>query len=138
MSGRRSVDCRYVGAASGDRSSQCGTDTSWSGRWAGPRCLLLARSRPPPQRLRVAFCDTRPTKAKHPDWYRDDLGTLGELLADGKLHPVIAARIPLEGVIEAHRRVERAEVEGRIVLLPNGEEQSTAPLRRPARSPSDR
>ena len=82
--------------------------------------LLLARARLPPQQLRVAFYDTRPTKAKHPDWYRDDLGTLSGLLADGKLHPVIAARIPLEGVVEAHRRVERADVEGRIVLLPNG------------------
>lgn len=82
--------------------------------------LFLARSRLPPRRLRVAFYDTRPTRAKHPDWYRDDVGTLGALLAAGRLHPVIAARIPLEGVIEAHRRIERADVEGRIVLLPSG------------------
>jgi hypothetical protein len=32
---------------------------------------------------------------------------------------VIAARVPLEGVVEAHRRIEHADVEGRIVLLPN-------------------
>ncbi|HEX8939796.1 MAG TPA: medium chain dehydrogenase/reductase family protein [Candidatus Limnocylindrales bacterium] len=82
--------------------------------------LLLARSRLPPQRLRVAFYDTRPTRAKHPDWYREDVGALCTLLAAGRLHPVIAARIPLEGVVEAHRRIERADVEGRIVLLPNG------------------
>ena len=82
--------------------------------------LFLARSRLPPRRLRVAFYDTRPTKSKHPDWYRDDLGTLSGLLAAGKLHPVIAARIQLEGVVDAHRRIERADAEGRIVLLPNG------------------
>jgi NADPH:quinone reductase-like Zn-dependent oxidoreductase len=82
--------------------------------------LQLARLRLPPRRLRVAFYDTRPTKRRHPDWYRDDLATLSRLLADRKLHPVIAARIPLEGVVDAHRRIERADVEGRLILLPNG------------------
>jgi NADPH:quinone reductase-like Zn-dependent oxidoreductase len=81
--------------------------------------LDLARWRLPPRRLRVAFYDTRPTKRKHPDWYQDDLGELCGLLAAGRLHPVIAARVPLEGVVEAHRRIEHADVEGRIVLLPN-------------------
>ncbi|HEY4751878.1 MAG TPA: zinc-binding dehydrogenase, partial [Candidatus Limnocylindrales bacterium] len=82
--------------------------------------LDLARWRLPPRRLRVNFYDTRPTKRKHPDWYGDDLGELSNLLAAGRLHPVIAARIPLEGVADAHRRIERADVEGRLVLLPNG------------------
>jgi NADPH:quinone reductase-like Zn-dependent oxidoreductase len=80
--------------------------------------LDLARWRLPPRRLRVSFYDTRPTKRKHPEWYRDDLAELLSLLTAGKLHPVIAARIPLEGVVEAHRRIERADVEGRLVLLP--------------------
>ncbi len=82
--------------------------------------LDLARWRLPPRRLRVSFYDTRPTRRKHPDWYREDLGELASLLAAGQLHPVIAARIPLEGVAEAHRRIERADIEGRLVLLPNG------------------
>jgi NADPH:quinone reductase-like Zn-dependent oxidoreductase len=74
----------------------------------------------PPRRLRAAFYDTRPTKAKHPDWYRSDLQALFALLAAGRLHPVIAGRVPLEGVVDAHRRVEAAQVEGRLVLMPNG------------------
>ena len=82
--------------------------------------LDLARWRLPPRRLRVSFYDTRPTKVKHPDWYQRDLGELSGLLATGRLHPVIADRIPLEGVVEAHRRIERADVEGRLVILPNG------------------
>src|SRR5262249_1040926 len=45
----------------------------------------------PPQRKHVAFYDTRPTKKKHPDWYRDDLARLFALLAAGELKPVIAA-----------------------------------------------
>ncbi len=79
----------------------------------------LAHWRLSGRRLRVSFYDTRPTKAKHPDWYSGDLAELSSLLAAGKLHPVIAARIPLEGVVEAHRRIEHADVEGRLVLLPN-------------------
>ena len=70
--------------------------------------MAAARRRGPPfHRLR-------------PNWYRDDLGQLSGLLGTGRLHPVIAGRIPLEGVVEAHRRIERADVEGRLVILPNG------------------
>jgi NADPH:quinone reductase-like Zn-dependent oxidoreductase len=73
----------------------------------------------PPQRKHVAFYDTRPTKQKHPDWYREDLASLLALLAAGKLHPVIAGRLPLEEAAIAHRKVEHAEVQGRLVLTPN-------------------
>lgn len=73
----------------------------------------------PPQRKHVAFYDTRPTKKKHPDWYRDDLGRLFAWLAAGELKPVIAARLPLEQVATAHQKVEHAEVQGRLILIPN-------------------
>jgi NADPH:quinone reductase-like Zn-dependent oxidoreductase len=73
----------------------------------------------PPQRKHVAFYDTRPTKKKHPDWYRDDLARLFVLLAAGELKPVIAARLPLDEVVTAHQRVERADVQGKLILIPN-------------------
>jgi len=73
----------------------------------------------PPRRVRAAFYDTRPTKKKHPDWYRKDLERLLEWLRTGDLRPVIAARLPLEDVVRAHRQVEHAEVQGRLVLIPN-------------------
>ena len=73
----------------------------------------------PPQRKHVAFYDTRPTKKKHPDWYRDDLARLLVLLAAGELKPVIAARLPLEQVVTAHQKVERGDVQGRLILIPN-------------------
>ena len=73
----------------------------------------------PPQRKHVALYDTRPTKKKHPDWYRDDLARLFALLAAGELRPVIAARLPLEEVVTAHQRVERADAQGRLILIPN-------------------
>jgi NADPH:quinone reductase-like Zn-dependent oxidoreductase len=73
----------------------------------------------PLQRKHIAFYDTRPTKKKHPDWYRDDLARLFALLAAGKLRPVIAARLSLEEVVTAHQRIERADVQGRLILIPN-------------------
>ncbi len=73
----------------------------------------------PPRRQHVAFYDTRPTRQKHPDWYREDLETLFALLTSGELHPVIAGRLPLDEAVTAHRMVEHAEVQGRLVLTPN-------------------
>lgn len=51
-----------------------------------------------------------------PEEFRQDVATLFSLLAQGRLHPVIADTLPLSSVAEAHRRIEAAEVLGRIVL----------------------
>jgi len=73
----------------------------------------------PPGRKHVAFYDTRTTKRKHPDWYRDDLARLFALLAAGGLKPVITDRLPLEEAVTAHRKLEQAQVQGKLVLTPN-------------------
>ena len=73
----------------------------------------------PPRRKHVAFYDIRPWQKKHPDWFRVDLMALLDLLAAGKLRPVIAARLPLDDVVRAHQLVEHAEVQGKLVLIPN-------------------
>lgn len=73
----------------------------------------------PPNRKHAVFYDIRPLAEKHPDWFRADLTALLDLLAAGKLHPVIAARLPLEEAARAHRQVEHAEVQGKLVLIPN-------------------
>jgi NADPH:quinone reductase-like Zn-dependent oxidoreductase len=75
----------------------------------------------PSKMKRVAFYDIRPTKKKHPDWFREDLTTLVKLLLAGKLKPVIAARLQLTDVAIAHQRVERADVLGKLILMPNGD-----------------
>lgn len=72
-----------------------------------------------PSRKHVAFYDIRPLAKKHPEWFQEDLRALLHLLAAGSLHPVIAARLPLDEVVRAHQLVERAEVQGKLVLIPN-------------------
>lgn len=73
----------------------------------------------PPHAKHVAFYDIRRESKKHPDWFRQDLTTLLALLAKGEIKPVVAGRLPLDDVVTAHQRLERAEVQGKLVLLPN-------------------
>ncbi|HEX6541326.1 MAG TPA: medium chain dehydrogenase/reductase family protein [Ktedonobacterales bacterium] len=72
-----------------------------------------------PSRKHVAFYDIRPLAKKHPEWFREDLTALLNLLGAGRLRPVIAARLPLDEVVRAHQLVEHAEVQGKLVLIPN-------------------
>jgi NADPH2:quinone reductase len=58
-------------------------------------------------------------KEAHPDWFRSDLGMLLDLLAQKKIRPVIAERLPLAEARRAHALLDQAAVSGKIVLIPN-------------------
>ena len=51
---------------------------------------------------------------------RHDLLTLLDLLKGGKIKPLIAERLPLEGARRAHEMLGEGGVLGKIVLVPNG------------------
>jgi NADPH:quinone reductase-like Zn-dependent oxidoreductase len=57
-------------------------------------------------------------RKKHPDWYRADLEELFRLLASGAIRPLVAERIGLDDVADAHRRLEAGRVGGKIVICP--------------------
>lgn len=57
-------------------------------------------------------------RRKHPDLYRTDLGRLFQLLSDGAIKPRVADRIGLEGVPDAHRRIEAGGLDGKIIICP--------------------
>ncbi len=50
---------------------------------------------------------------------RDSLPLLFGLLAEGKIDPLVAARLPLAEAAEAHRILERGGYAGKLVLLPD-------------------
>jgi len=56
-------------------------------------------------------------KAARPEWYREDLASLLALLADGKIRPLVAERIPLAEAARAHQLLDDAAVAGKLVLL---------------------
>ena len=58
-------------------------------------------------------------KNNHPDWFREDLRILFDLLAAGQLKPLIAARLPLSQIAQAHELMEAGRVQGKLVLIPN-------------------
>jgi NADPH:quinone reductase-like Zn-dependent oxidoreductase len=59
-----------------------------------------------------------PPDASEPnDWYRAKLAALLASLAAGRLHPIVADRIPLSEASRAHQVLERGGHAGKVVLL---------------------
>jgi NADPH:quinone reductase-like Zn-dependent oxidoreductase len=53
-----------------------------------------------------------------PAWFAEDFRALVELLREGKIHPVVAARLPLSEARRAHELLERSAATGKLVLVP--------------------
>jgi NADPH:quinone reductase len=68
----------------------------------------------------TSFYSITSLRRKHPDWFVADLGQLLGMLKRGEIKPRVAERIALDGVADAHTRIERGGLEGKIVLVPNG------------------
>jgi NADPH:quinone reductase len=68
-------------------------------------------------------------RARHPAWFREDLGRLFALLETGAIRPRVAERISFDEVADAHRRLEAGGLEGKLVLCPD------LPLRRDRMQP---
>lgn len=79
--------------------------------------LLLGVLRAIPDGRRCVWYNVTNLRKQHPDWFRQDLGILFGLLAERKLQPVIAARLPLREAAKANQWLEDSKVSGKIVLL---------------------
>lgn len=76
---------------------------------------LYARHFWPNRKSGSLYSITKYRKA-HPDHWQRDLSELFGLLERGEVHPAIADRITLDGVVEAHRRLERGGLSGKLIL----------------------
>lgn len=55
-------------------------------------------------------------RKKHPKWFQEDLSELFKLLSHKKIKPEIGKIMTLDQAIEAHKLVENAKVEGKIIF----------------------
>jgi NADPH:quinone reductase len=55
---------------------------------------------------------------RDPQWFREDFAALLELLRAGKIHPVVAERLPLTDARRAHELLESSASKGKLVLVP--------------------
>jgi NADPH:quinone reductase len=53
-----------------------------------------------------------------PQWFREDFAVLIDLLREGKIHPVVAERLPLSDARHAHELLESSASKGKLVLVP--------------------
>ena len=68
-------------------------------------------------RRRVLAYRIQKLRIPHQDWYREDFRALLELLGEGKIHPVVAERLPLSDARRAHELLERTAATGKLVLV---------------------
>ena len=64
----------------------------------------------------TTFYSITALRQKHPTWFSEDLTKLLDLLAQGKIEPIIFKRMPLSEARQAHELIEDAKVQGKIVL----------------------
>jgi NADPH2:quinone reductase len=58
-------------------------------------------------------------KRRQPDWFREDLQIVFNLLKQQKIKPVISTRLPLNQAVQAHELLESGSITGKIVLFCN-------------------
>jgi NADPH2:quinone reductase len=54
----------------------------------------------------------------HQDWFAEDFEVLLQLLREGRIHPVVAERLPFSEARCAHEMLETSAAKGKLVLVP--------------------
>lgn len=85
---------------------------------AGVGFASLALMKLLPNGRKASWYNIKTLRDSKPEWFREDLGKLFELLRARQIQPVIAARLPLRDAARANEMLEKSQVSGKIVLLP--------------------
>src|SRR5262245_33853221 len=91
---------------------------NWPGviEWYAGTALVVLWGLLSPRRRVLAY-RIQKLRIPHQDWYREDFRALIELLRDGKIHPVVAERLPLADARKAHELLESTAATGKLVLV---------------------
>jgi NADPH2:quinone reductase len=88
------------------------------GRFVGlPQiAVYIVRSYLSLNRKRIKLYSVQNFRRLHPDWFREDVQHLFELLGQRKIEPIIAERISLDEIVQAHEKLGHGTVIGKIVI----------------------
>jgi NADPH:quinone reductase-like Zn-dependent oxidoreductase len=85
---------------------------------AGVGFALLAIMKLLPDGKRAFWYNVKSLRDTNPDWFREDLTRLFDLLSQRQIQPVIAGRFPLREATRAQEMLEKSQFSGKVVLLP--------------------
>jgi NADPH2:quinone reductase len=102
------------GSKSKERSSRVGQIVSNVVNWMNVLSLNLI-----PDSRKVIPYSIQTLKRRQPDWFREDLQIVFNLLKQQKIKPVISTRLPLNQAVQAHELLESGSITGKIVLFCN-------------------
>jgi NADPH:quinone reductase-like Zn-dependent oxidoreductase len=77
---------------------------------------LLAGWRLVPDGRATAFYNIQTRREKQPGQFKEDVNALFEMLRSGKLKPAIQEIAPLADVVAVHRKIDNAEIAGKVVF----------------------
>lgn len=84
--------------------------------WTLVRLMVVDNLRHP--KRRAVFYNIASFRKKAPEAFREDAAALMAMLADGRIHPVVAQRIGFTEVAATHRLLETGGTTGKVVLTP--------------------
>ena len=102
------------GSKSKERSSRVGQIVSNVVNWMNVLSLNLI-----PDSRKVIPYSIQTLKRRKPDWFREDLQIVFNLLKQQKIKPIISTRLPLNQAVQAHQLLESGSITGKIVLICN-------------------
>jgi len=85
---------------------------------AGLGFALVGMMKIIPDAKKVAWFNAKTLRNQHPEWFREDMSKLFELLGARSIEPVIAGKFPLREAARVNEMLEKAQVSGKLVLLP--------------------
>ena len=91
-----------------------GTPTTDLGDWL----MMFTLNLVPDKRIFMLY-SIQTLKRLKQDWFHEDLTLLLNLLRQGKIKPIVAAKMPLNEALKAHELLACGSVEGKIVLICN-------------------
>ncbi|MBF2007366.1 MAG: zinc-binding dehydrogenase [Chlorogloeopsis fritschii C42_A2020_084] len=83
----------------------------------GANFILLLLLQLLPDGKKALFYNIAGFKKQHPDWFREDLTKLLDLLVHKQIKPIIADRLPLSEAARAHELLDCSAISGQLVLL---------------------